>query len=376
MEKLPCDDLVQKRLLLSAGFGQVDPGRLDALMSENVSKESDIAVPFQKVFRKPVTERMRIHSIGIDSVADREMFEAGMDPSDRHGAAVLIEKEKTAGLSTLMAPGDRLVTERVGNINTADLSAFRVEIQITAVEVLDLDLGQFADTRACGYEKTHDKIPEHLTVFPESLLKKFTVLIGNNGVLKGAVRNLNGIQAEVITFRVFAFMVFFKKCEIAVQCMDPLIDRGGAIVLDQKTPVCLQIDRSQLLIESIVVSDGDKISSHGVFGLIFLFQVFFKLAQELFLRRRFFADVLFHIFQPFPVFEISLPVYNFIKDLLLFGAAPVEIDPGRFNTFMAQDVGQHGDIVTSLDKIPGEQMSEGVRMDHRSLQTVACCELF
>ena len=121
---LPCDDLIQKRLLLSAGPGQIDPRCLDAFVSEDICKKRDIAVPFQKVLRKTVPEGMRIYCIGVDSVTDCKMLETGMDSTDCHRTAVLVKEEETAGLPSLMTPFECFIAEGICDINSADFPAF------------------------------------------------------------------------------------------------------------------------------------------------------------------------------------------------------------------------------------------------------------
>ena len=71
---LPGYHLIQQEFLLPAGTCEVDAGRFDALMSEKICQQRDIAASGQEIFCEAVAEGLGVHGIGIDAVPDCIMF--------------------------------------------------------------------------------------------------------------------------------------------------------------------------------------------------------------------------------------------------------------------------------------------------------------
>ena len=119
-----------------------------------------------------------------------------MDASGRHGASIFSHKKKAGDDAAAVTPGFRFPTERIGNVDAADLPAFRVEIQISAGQMFHLDLHQFADSGTGGDQKTDDEIPEIVMFRFQIPFKCFTVLVGDDRVLKGFTGCFHGMKAE------------------------------------------------------------------------------------------------------------------------------------------------------------------------------------
>ena len=75
------------------------------------------------------------------------------------------------------------------------------------------------------------------------------------------------------------------------------------------------------------------------------------------------------------LYSYNLPIHNFIENLLLFRTAPVEIDAGGFDAFMAENIGKHRDIATLFDEIFGKQVPEGMGMYDRGIEIVYRSEM-
>ena len=119
-----------------------------------------------------------------------------MDASGRYGASIFSHKKKAGDDAAAVTPGFRFPTERIGNVDAADLPAFRVEIQISAGQMFHLDLHQFADSGTGGDQKTDDEILEILMFRFQIPFKCFTVLVGDDRVLKGFTGCFHGMKAE------------------------------------------------------------------------------------------------------------------------------------------------------------------------------------
>ena len=119
-----------------------------------------------------------------------------MDASGRHGASIFSHKKKAGGDTAAVTPDFCLLTEGIRDVDAADLPAFRVEIQISAGQMFRLDLHQLADSGTGGDQKTDDEIPEIVMFRFQVPFKRFTVLIGDDGVLKGLMGCFHGMKAE------------------------------------------------------------------------------------------------------------------------------------------------------------------------------------
>lgn len=74
-----------------------------------------------------------------------------------------------------------------------------------------------------------------------------------------------------------------------------------------------------------------------------------------------------------PVKGNVLPSNNFIDDSLLLAGSAAEIYARGLYAFVSHQVGQQGYVVELLQKVFGEAVAEGVRIDHLCVQPVAFC---
>ena len=49
--------------------------------------------------------------------------------------------------------------------------------------------------------------------------------------------------------------------------------------------------------------------------------------------------------------QIKLPDYDLIEESLLFSAALVKIDTGRFDTFVSQDIGEERNVIAAFHEV-------------------------
>ena len=52
---------------------------------------------FQKIFRKPMAEGMRINNIGINLITDGKVLKLTRNPSGTYPPSLFIQKQKTTG---------------------------------------------------------------------------------------------------------------------------------------------------------------------------------------------------------------------------------------------------------------------------------------
>ena len=57
--------------------------------------------------------------------------------------------------------------------------------------------------------------------------------------------------------------------------------------------------------------------------------------------------------------------------MLLFAAAPVQVNAGGFNALVAENVGEEGDVVALFDEVFCEQVPEGMGMNDGGIESVA-----
>ena len=77
--RLPVDYPVEDLLLLCAASVKVDTGGLNALMSKNIGKHSNIAAPFNEIFCEQMSERMRMKNGRVEIVEDCEVAQLHAD---------------------------------------------------------------------------------------------------------------------------------------------------------------------------------------------------------------------------------------------------------------------------------------------------------
>lgn len=65
---LPVYNLIDQNLLFGPTSVQVDPGGLDALMTQEIGEKGDVPAGLDKIFRKPVAEGVGVEDCRIKTV--------------------------------------------------------------------------------------------------------------------------------------------------------------------------------------------------------------------------------------------------------------------------------------------------------------------
>ena len=160
----PVYDLIDHFPLFPAASPQIDPRGLNILMSKEIGEESEIVKAFQKAFREAVAEGVGIDDIGIDPVEECEFLKLACDAAAGDTVAVAVCEEETAGPLLSVDPVQRFLLERLWDIDTTELAAFRVDIDVAASDMFDFKLDEFMNPGAGGGEKVDDKIPVEIAV--------------------------------------------------------------------------------------------------------------------------------------------------------------------------------------------------------------------
>ena len=198
------------------------------------------------------------------------MLQLTVDPARGDRAVFFGGEQEAAVFSALPAPFQSFLTEGIRDIDPADFSALGIQVQMTAGEMLYLDLGQFTDADSCGNQETDNKIPEVLSILFQTFLKKEAVLVGDHVIEKGTAGNLDGRKPEFPQFRVHFVMAVFQKQEEVVHGMDPLIDGGGQMILLKQADKFMEIFDRRLIEETVenACTQGvgnDRVQSQALF---------------------------------------------------------------------------------------------------------------
>ena len=111
-------------------------------MPHKIGKQSNIIILLQKVLGIAVTERVRIYYLFIKSVLLSVVFELLGDTSCGYTLTKTI-KEQVARCTLLgFEPFKRFVTEFFRDIQSAELTALRIKIEITCFNVFYLNADQ------------------------------------------------------------------------------------------------------------------------------------------------------------------------------------------------------------------------------------------
>ncbi len=86
------------------------------------------------------------------------MFQLSGDAAGSHPVSGLVDKNKSAFPTGIPKPLEGFPLQCDGNIDSAELAAFGIQIQVPDLYMFDFDLEEFTDARAGGSEKSYNKI--------------------------------------------------------------------------------------------------------------------------------------------------------------------------------------------------------------------------
>ena len=168
---LPVDHVIHNRPLFRGRLAEIDARGLDAFMSHEIGKKSNIVAALQKALCETVPERVRVDHSRVDVIAHGKLLELTGDASGRNPIPVLVQKNEAAFLFLFCQPGKGFILQCLGNVNPPELSTLGVEVNVSEANVFDLDLNQFAHSGTrCRKEADH-KIPEHFAIALKAILE-------------------------------------------------------------------------------------------------------------------------------------------------------------------------------------------------------------
>ena len=152
----PSDDFINNSLLLEAALSQVNTGGFYAFVTHKVSQKCNVVVFVKKVLGETMTERVWVYHLGVKPVllACRPSF--------------------------FCEPFRGFLPEFLRDEYSAVLASFSVDVEISDIDVLDLDLHQLTDACARGGKVSHDKIPLDICLLFQFILEECIVLIADD----------------------------------------------------------------------------------------------------------------------------------------------------------------------------------------------------
>lgn len=155
----PSDDAVNNCLLFAGGASQVDASGLNALVAHQIGKERDVIELLEKVLGIAMSERVRVNHFGVQPELDGVLLQLLRDAARCDALPKTIKEQITGGSRRVIKPNDSFFTQGLGNVEATHFASFSVDVEVTAKDVLGLELNQFAHTSACCSKKANDKVP-------------------------------------------------------------------------------------------------------------------------------------------------------------------------------------------------------------------------
>ena len=169
--------------MFGAGPAEIDAGRFDAFVAHQVGQQRDVPASLEEALRETVPERVRIHDGGIDLVFDGQRLQVRRDAARGDARAAWVLEQESAFDPVPSEPVERFRPQGGRNVDAPELSALRVEVQMSQPDVFQFELEQFPDPRARRSEKADDEIPPPLLFVVETLLEIEVIRLADN-VLK------------------------------------------------------------------------------------------------------------------------------------------------------------------------------------------------
>ena len=201
-------------------------------MAHQVRKERDVVELREKVLGEAVAEGVRIDHFGVDAVALREHLQLAGDATRRDARAEAVAEEVAACAAGLHEPLVRLRLEPFRDVETAELSALAVEVEIARFHVFHLDLQEFRDAGARGAEIAHHEIPVETLLRLQLPAEEAVIRVADDVLQKGLLLDLDELHLQVR---------LLDEVEVAVQGLKTQIHGLGLVVLHQPSLVGQQV---------------------------------------------------------------------------------------------------------------------------------------
>ena len=192
--RLPNDYFINYFLLFACCATQIDTSGFKAFMPHEVSKKGDVVEPLEKILGKPMTERMWIYNIPIHSVSFSKVFELVGYASCGDAIAEAVEEYITRRDVLIFEPFDSFCPQVLRNIQSAYLATFAIKVEIANLNVLHLDMEQFAYTSTGSSHEPHYKIPGVVSVTLQLSLEELIVCITNHILQKVLLLNFHKLH--------------------------------------------------------------------------------------------------------------------------------------------------------------------------------------
>ena len=137
---------------------------------------------------------MWIYNIPVHSVFFSKVFELVGYASCGDAIAEAIEEDITRRDVLIFEPFDSFCPQVLGDIQSAYLATFAIKVKIANLNVLHLDMEQFAYTSTSSSHKPHDKIPGVVSVALQLSFEEFIVCITNHILQKVLLLNLHKLH--------------------------------------------------------------------------------------------------------------------------------------------------------------------------------------
>ena len=140
-------------------------------MSHKVCEKRYIIAAIKKALGKAMTERVRIYHLCVNAVLLGKLLQFARNAPCGDTLSSLIEEDETAVILLFCKPRKGFFLQGLRNVDAAELTALRVQVEIAESDVFHLDLDQLTHSRARGSKKADHKVPEQFAVLFQTLLE-------------------------------------------------------------------------------------------------------------------------------------------------------------------------------------------------------------
>ena len=139
---------------------------------------------------------MWVYHLGVKPVLFRVVFKLLRYSTGGDSLSEPVKKQIACRSSFFCEPFRGFLPELLRNEYSAVLTSFGVDVEISYIDVLNLDLHQLTDTCACGRKVAHDKIPLDISLLFEFILEECIVLIADDILQIRLLLYLDGLEPK------------------------------------------------------------------------------------------------------------------------------------------------------------------------------------
>lgn len=211
---LPINNSVHNLSLFRGGLAEIDASSLNTLMPHKIGKESNIITLCKKALGEAVAERVWIYHLCVDVVLLGKLLQFARNAPCGDTLSTLIEKDETAVLLLFGKPRKGFFLQGLRNVDTAELTALRVQVEIAEPDVFHLDLDQLAHSRSRGSKKADHKVPEQFAVLFQTLFEVQVIRFTDNIFEEWLLLNLDKGQLPLLLAHAFKVAVHSTQTEV------------------------------------------------------------------------------------------------------------------------------------------------------------------